>query len=101
MRRRGRRTGADEPPPKIYSLTQREYEALREAAETPGGAYVPCTARSEPMHALVAGGAATYREEPQTGTATRSVSDPRPCTWTDYYIVPTAWGRELLRRWRP
>jgi hypothetical protein len=50
------------------------------------------------MRELVAGGAAEYREEHRIGTTTRSVSDPRPCEWTDYYIVPTAHGRALLGR---
>lgn len=98
MRVRRARGGADTPPPLLYSLSQRQAQALREAAETPGGAYVPSTSRSEPMRELVAGGAAEYREEHRIGTTTRSVSDPRPCEWTDYYIVPTAHGRALLGR---
>lgn len=95
---RRRVTREPSPPPRLWSLTGEQARALREAAETPGGAYVPLTSRGDPMRELVAGGAAEYREEYRVGEATRSVHDPRPCEWTDYYIVPTAWGRELLAK---
>lgn len=87
------------PPPRLWSLTEYQARTLREAVDAgPDGLYVPHTSRGESMYELVAGGAAEYREEHRVGEATRGVHDPRPCEWTDWYIVATPWGLELLAR---
>lgn len=82
--------------PVLYSLTQRQAVWLVAARDTEGGAYIPITAGPEPGE-LVEAGAATYREVRQTG-GTLGPRDPRPCQWTDTYLVPTELGLELLRK---
>lgn len=80
---------------RLYSLTQEQARWLTDARDTDGGVYVGVTAGSA-VFALVDGGAATYREVRQC-SGTRGVHDPRPCEWTDFYLVPTELGLELLR----
>jgi hypothetical protein len=90
-----RKVHVEQPEPdKLYSLTQRQAWWLTSARDTAGGAYVAITAGPEPYD-LVDGGAAAFREVRQSSGA-RSVHDPRPCEWTDVYLVPTEYGLELL-----
>jgi hypothetical protein len=84
-------------PPVLYSLSQRQAQWLTDARDTVGGAYVPVTEAARDAHLLVEAGAAQYREVRQS-SGTRGPRDPRPCEWTDTYIVPTEHGLELLRR---
>ena len=98
MRLKKAKGAANTAPAVLYSLTGEQVEVLREAAEkAPKGVYVPVTGYvSRVAGALVEGGAAEYREVPQTSD-TPSLSDPsKPCRWTDFYIVPTAEGLRLL-----
>lgn len=92
-----RRVKAELEYPRLYSLTGEQARTLQEAANTPGGLYVPLTQRAEVMHALVHGGAAEYREERRWSNTTRGPRDSTPIGWlTDYFIIPTEWGLELL-----
>lgn len=96
MRRRVTPANGEATASPLYSLTSRQVYLLIEASERmPRGLYVPVMGLLGAKE-LVAGGAAEYREEPQTSTTPRSVSDPTPCRWTDYYLVPTARGLDLL-----
>lgn len=82
----------------LHSLTRVQAALLRDAQEkAPKGVYIPITG-CPGADELVGGGAAEYREERQTSTTTRSVTDSRPCEWTDLYLVPTPRGLELLAR---
>ena len=83
----------------LYSLTQRQAQWLAEARDRDGGVYVGSTSGPEPYD-LVEAGAATFREVRQS-SGTRSVSDARPCEWTDTYLVPTKLGLELLSKAKP
>lgn len=83
-------------PALLTSLTGEQAAFLREATEKRGGVYVPINRGTVALaSSLVEGGAATFREVSQTGGG-RSASDPRPCVWTDIYLVPTQHGRRLL-----
>lgn len=79
----------------LTTLSRVQADYLAEARDTPGGVYVPLTGRAQIATELVDGGAAEYREDRQQG-GTKGPHDLRPCTWTDYYIVPTALGLRLL-----
>lgn len=94
--RRKRKPARPVAAPVLYSLSQNQAEWLIRARDTDGGAYVGMTSGPEP-HVLVEAGAATYREVRQS-SGTRGPHDPRPCEWTDYYLVPTELGLELLRK---
>lgn len=97
--REARRLRLAEINARLWSLTEEQARALREARDTPGGAYVPLTARGDVMHALVDGGAAEYREARRWSDTTRGPRDPTPIGWlTDYYIIPTEWGLKLLKQ---
>ena len=95
MRKRLKNARPKQTPTELHSLTGQQAALLREAHEKPGGVYVPITG-CPGADELVAGGAAEYREVRQTSTTTRSVTDPRPCHWSDLYLVPTLRGLELL-----
>jgi len=83
----------ERPPPRLYSLGASQARLLRDAlAQLPQGVYIGVCSTDE---GLCEGGAAELREEHRSG-GTRSVSDPRPCEWTERYLVPTACGLELL-----
>lgn len=94
-----RRKPAAPAAPRLHSLTQDQARWLTSARDTDGGAYVPITAGREPID-LVDAGAAVFREVRQVSTTTRGPRDPRPCEWTDTYIVPTEHGLELLAAWK-
>lgn len=88
-----RRNRVPTPPPRIYSLTERQAKLLREAVEAPTpGLYIGVCATDE---GLIDGGAAEYHVERRSG-GTKSVHDDRPCEWNENYLVPTAYGLELL-----
>lgn len=81
----------EQAPQRIYSLTGRQARLLREAVEAgPSGVYVGISSTDE---GLIDGGAAAYR----TG-GTKSVHDSRPCEWNENYLIPTAYGLELLAK---
>lgn len=82
---------------KIYTLSQRQARILKEARDTKGGKYIPISSEGDMMEELIEGGCADRREEKQSG-GTRSATDPRPCEWTDTYLVPNSYGLELLRK---
>lgn len=96
---RKRREPVEQLPPLLYSLTFDQAQILREARDTEGGAYLAHVGLiSRVAHGLVDGGCAGIREEHRIDPhSTRSVSDPRPCEWTDRYLVPTAYGIKLLQ----
>jgi hypothetical protein len=79
----------------LTSLTQRQRQWLIEARDTPGGAYIGLVSGPEPYE-LVEAGLATFREERCEG-GSRGPRDPRPCTWTDTYLVPTEIGLKVLK----
>lgn len=82
---------------KLYSLTAEQARVLRDARDAPApGLYVPITGPvGRVALELQRGGAAECVGVPRSG-GTRSATDPRPCRWEDLYLVPTAWGLELL-----
>ena len=94
------RQGAGSAAPHLYSLTGEQASLLRQAsAQAPRGAYIPVVGHvSRVSCELANGGAAEIREEPRTSDTPKSARDPRPCTWTDLYLVPTPYGLELLAR---
>jgi hypothetical protein len=96
---RRRKPAAPATPPRLYSLTANQARWLTEARDAVVlgrlGAYIPITAGCEPGE-LVEAGAATFHEEHRRD-GTRGPHDPRQCEWTDYYLVPTEHGLELLR----
>lgn len=97
-RDRGRARPDGGAPAILTSLTASQARWLRDARDTEGGVYVGLTAGPEPSE-LVEGSAATFREVPRMG-GTCGPRDPRPCEWTDAYLVPTAYGLDLLARSR-
>ena len=97
-RDRGRARPDRGAPAILTSLTASQARWLRDARDTEGGAYVGLTAGPEPVE-LVEGSAAAFREVPRMG-GTCGPRDPRPCEWTDTYLVPTAYGLDLLARSR-
>lgn len=90
--RRGRSVPA---PRRVYSLTQEQARWLQEAWETEGGCYVPLGCGDEP-HELVESGLATYREVSKTSDTPVAPGSAQTCAWTEYYLVPTPAGLELL-----
>jgi hypothetical protein len=91
---RNRRPVPQAAAPRLHSLTKNQARWLSDARDTEGGAYVGCTVGPEP-YTLVEAGAATFREVRRT-SGTKGPTDPRPCEWTDTYLVPTEHGLELL-----
>lgn len=95
-----RRKGAERPPEpaKIYSLSERQAQTLREARDKgEEGLYSGLTAG--PEHAeLVEGQAAYYREVKSTRhqNARPGFWEAKSYTHTDYYLVPTEYGLRLL-----
>jgi hypothetical protein len=78
----------------VIGLTGNQLRALREAIDAgTEGAYIGISSSiGREAGALVDAGLATIREEPQSG-GTRGPWDPRPCEWTDRFLVPTDAGR--------
>lgn len=95
---RKRKPAAPCAPKAIYSLTQRQAEWLRTARDTDGGAYLGSMAGPD-IYELIEAGAATCREDRRSG-GSRWTHDPRPCEWTESYLVPTELGLELLGKVR-
>lgn len=83
---------------RVYSLSADSASLLREASQSPGGVYVPITGLRGNPDSLVESGLATYREVRQVSDTPRSVRDPRPCEWTDLYLVPTQEGLDMLAK---
>ena len=92
-----RKRSADAPPQKLYALTARQARLLRDASDEPGGCYIPLTSGTEYIE-LIEGGCATMREELQTSDTPTAPGASRMCEWPDRYLVPTAYGLELLAR---
>ena len=86
--------GAERPPPRLYTLSGEQARLLREAQAKPEGVNLSVCG-TPGSGELIDGGAAAVREEHRSG-GTRSVHDDRPCEWTDLYLIPTAFGLELL-----
>lgn len=100
MSRARKRAAPAAQPSRLYSLTGEQARTLRDAranveAGEPGLYWSWCGLPGAAE--LVDGSCAEVVEIPQSG-GTRSVSDPRPCEWVDRYIVPTAYGLELLEK---
>lgn len=95
MPRKTKTSGATKPA-QIYSLTGDQARWLREGRDTDGGVYVSVVRSGSGE--LVDAGLAEYRAVRRSG-GTRGPRDPRPCEWTDYYLVPTPTGLELLDRY--
>jgi hypothetical protein len=83
-------------PVRIYSLSQRQAEWLRDAEDTKGGYYVPITSGPEPSQ-LVEAGLATFREVRQTSDTPNPYSKSGHSEWTDLYLVPTEAGRAMRK----
>lgn len=92
-----RKQGVEKPPSRLYGLTERQERRLREARDAEGGTFSGLCAGPEDGE-LVEGGAATYRER-----VTREHRAAWAGHWeageydrTDYFLVPTAHGLQLL-----
>lgn len=92
-----RKGPVEKPAPRLYTLTERQADWLRRAAETEGGAFCGLTAGPEPRE-LVDGGAAEYREHStqEHRAAWAGHWEAGMYTRTEYYLVPTPRGLELL-----
>ena len=88
--------GVERPPPRLYSLTERQEQRLREARDSEGGAFSGLCDRGDGE--LVDGGAAEYQER---------VTREHRAAWAGHweageydrrvsYLVPTAHGLALL-----
>jgi hypothetical protein len=81
----------------LYGLTERQARRLKEARDAQGGAYCGLTSGPENSE-LVDGGAAEYRAETKTEqrAAWAGHWEAGEYERTEYFLVPTAYGLELL-----
>jgi len=89
-----KKTKKESPPPKkryVTSLSLRQAEWLRRASEKPGGCFAPVMSGPEPTE-LVEGGLAEYRE-----VCVPTEIDGKLCQYTDFFLVPTKAGLDMLR----
>jgi hypothetical protein len=84
-------------PVRIYSLSQRQADWLRDAENTKGGVYVPIGSGGPEPDQLVEAGLATYREVRQTSDTPNPYSKSGKSEWTDLYLVPTEAGRAMRK----
>lgn len=69
-------------------MTQAQEWLLKKVREAgPDGLYIGMGYYTDECNALVEDGLCAWRTVEQLSDTTVGVRDPRPCKWTDYYLV--------------